>query len=424
MKHLPLLLLLFATPARAKLTFEEAIASARTHNERAAIATATRDASDARISEARAAFLPSLTLTGTYTRRSTESVRNVGGQDVTIQSLNALAANATLTLNLFDARTIPLYRQALRLDEAARATTHNDLRLLSFEVARAYLAALGSEQVVAAAGRRVEHARNVLDLAKARFQAQIARSSDVTRAELEEAEAQQSLTAARADLATAYLNLGYAVGAQIQGPLVEPAAFLTAAATPPPADVAAARRRRLDVTAGRRQTEALRESAREPLMRYVPSLALSGQARATNESGLANRAIDWSISLVLTWRLFDGGLGLAERRERNANATISSLQTDSLERRVDLQIAEAQVAVDSGREGVTQTATAQAAAEKNVREVTELYRQGLTSALEIADAGNQLFGAEVAAIQARYTAALAFLDLRAAVGLDALGAEP
>jgi outer membrane protein TolC len=44
--------------------------------------------------------------------------------------------------------------------------------------------------------------------------------------------------------------------------------------------------------------------------------------------------------------------------------------------------------------------------------------------LEVADANVQLFDAEVAAIRARYTLAIAYLDLRAAFGLDALGQEP
>jgi outer membrane protein TolC len=424
MRLLALLLVLAASPARAELTLEEAIAAARARNERAAIAGETRAVARARVGLARAAFLPSVTLTGTYTRRAEESVRTVEGSEVTIQSQNALAATAALELNLFDARSIPLYRQAQRLDEAARASAGNDLRLLSFETAGAYLQALGNEQVVAAARRRVEHARLVLDLARARFEAQIARSSDVTRAELEEATALQALTTADAALADAYLALGFAIDARVTGPLVEPAALLSFTAAPPAPDRAGARRRRLDVTAGRRQAAALRESAREPLMRYVPSLGLSGQARATNEAGFTGRAIDWSISVVLTWRVFDGGQGLAERRERRASAAIAELQTDSLERQVDLQVARAMVAIESGRQGVAQSEAALAAARKNVQEVTELYRQGLTGALDVADSGIRLFEAEVAAIRARYTAALALLDLRAALGLDALGGEP
>lgn len=413
-----------AGTARADLSFEQAVRTAVEKNERAGIARLSRVAADARIGGARALFLPSVTVVGAYTRRAAATTRNVDGDEVTVQSANALNGTATVSLTLFDARSIPLYRQALRQREATAASTANDLRLLSFETGNAYLQALGATQLVAAAERRLEHARLVLELSRGRFQAQLARSNDVTRTELEAATAEQALTDARGQLEGALLSLGFLVGARITGPLVDPGSLLAAAAEPHAADVAAARARRLDVVAGKRRVEALHEFANEPLMRYIPSVALSAQGRATNEAGLSGKTFDGSLSVTATWRLFDGGLGLAERRERVAEAGVAELETATLERRVELDVATAQVALESGRAGLTTTAAALDAAQKNVRETTELYRQGLTSALEVADANVRLFDAEVAAIRARYTVALAYLDLRAAEGLDALGEEP
>ncbi len=420
-----MLIALLATTAGAEpLTFEAAVRATMTRNERAGIAEQNRQAVAARVAGARAAFLPSLTLTGTYTRRSEASVREVGGEQVTIQSANALSSNATLTMTIFDARTIPLYRQALRESEAQDARSANTIRLLGFEAAGVYLGALSSAQVVEAARRRVELARAVRDVARARYDAQLVRSIDVTRGELEVANAEQVLTQAQGELTNARLSLAYLVGLPVEGELVEPAELLTAAAAAPAdarAQVPGARDRRLDVVAGRRQAEALRESAREPLFRYIPSVGLSGQARATNEAGLSGRALDWSISVVATWRIFDGGLGLADRRERLALASAATLEADALARGVELDVGRAVVALETGQAGTAQAAVALEAAQKNVREIELLYRQGLTTSLEVADAAVQLFEAEINAIRARYTVALAFLDVRAALGQDALG---
>jgi outer membrane protein TolC len=404
-----------ALPARAELTFEEAVRTAVGKNERAGIARLENRAAQARVGGARSLFLPSVTLVGSYTRRSEE--------DGALER-DALNGSATLNLTLFDARSIPLYRQAARAREATAAASANDLRLLSFETGNAYLQALGATQLLAAAERRVEHARLVLELSRARFQAQLARSNDVTRTELEAATAEQALTDARGQLQAALLSLGFLVGTSVAGPLVDPQPLLAAAAEQPRADVAAARARRLDVVAGKRRAEALHELAREPLMRYIPSVALSAQGRATNETGPSGSSFDGSLAVIATWRLFDGGLGLAERRERQAEAGVAELATATLARRVELEVANALVALESGRANLATTAVAVAAARKNVRETTELYRQGLTSALEVSDANVRLFDAEVAAIRARYTLALAYLDLRAAEGLDALGEEP
>ncbi|TFG58253.1 MAG: TolC family protein, partial [Candidatus Aminicenantes bacterium] len=63
-------------------------------------------------------------------------------------------------------------------------------------------------------------------------------------------------------------------------------------------------------------------------------------------------------------------------------------------------------------------------AKKNAAETAELYRQGLASALEVADANVSLFEAEVGLVQERYGLGVAFLNLEAALGLDPFGKEP
>jgi len=57
-------------------------------------------------------------------------------------------------------------------------------------------------------------------------------------------------------------------------------------------------------------------------------------------------------------------------------------------------------------------------------ETAELYRQGLSTALQAADANVSLFEAEVTLVQERYGLAIAFLNLEAALGLDPFGKEP
>jgi outer membrane protein TolC len=53
-----------------------------------------------------------------------------------------------------------------------------------------------------------------------------------------------------------------------------------------------------------------------------------------------------------------------------------------------------------------------------------LYRQGLASALQVADATVRLFEAEVGFVAQRYGLGIAFLNLEAALGLDPFGKEP
>ena len=68
-------------------------------------------------------------------------------------------------------------------------------------------------------------------------------------------------------------------------------------------------------------------------------------------------------------------------------------------------------------------AQARDAARQNVDETAILYRQGLAKAIELVDANDSRFTAEVNYAVAQYSMAEAYLNLRQAMGLDPLGTE-
>ena len=62
-------------------------------------------------------------------------------------------------------------------------------------------------------------------------------------------------------------------------------------------------------------------------------------------------------------------------------------------------------------------------ARQNVDETAILYRQGLAKAIELVDANDSRFTAEVNFASAEFVMAQAYLTLRQALGLDPLGTE-
>src|SRR5690349_21206817 len=66
-----------APAAPAAIDLEAALTRAVARNERARIADSQAAAAEARLSRARAAFFPELTLAGTYTRRAQATTREV-----------------------------------------------------------------------------------------------------------------------------------------------------------------------------------------------------------------------------------------------------------------------------------------------------------------------------------------------------------
>ncbi|MSR83703.1 MAG: TolC family protein [Candidatus Latescibacteria bacterium] len=423
---LGLLAALTPAGAQAPLGLERAVQLALERNERGRTAQLEGEAADARVAKARAFFFPDLTLVGNYTRRAYQTVREVGGEQVIIQRRNVLAPRATATLTLFDPRALPLYRQTRRERDAAKLNAREDRRLLGFEAADAFLRTLSAEQVHEAAHRRLELAEQSLADARARFSAQLVGSNDVTRAELELATARHQATRAQGEQESAYLHLGYLLDTPVAGLLVAPQELLQIAAQPPGEEtplIEGALRSRLDLAASQRHAEAQAAAAGEPLRRLLPSLNANGQYRMTNEGGLSGRTRDWSAGMDLSWSIFDRGQLWADRSEHRALARIADLAAQAAVRRAALEVRTALVALTSQQAAIDQAQVAAQVARVNAAQTAELYRQGLTSALAVADASARLFEAEVALAREQYGVALAYLDLRSARGLNPVGEE-
>ncbi len=412
-----------ARQAAAPLTLDEALARARATNETPQIAAARIAQAAASRQAAWATLLPGLTLTGTYTRRSRAVTREVGGEDVTIQALDALAGQAVLDSPLFDARAFPLVRAAARDLDAQRLESTELLRALEFDVAEAFFAVLSSERLRDAAARRIQVADATLSDARVRLDAGLAAANDVTRSDLELATARLALTAAENAVRSARLALGYLLSEPEERPL-EPKQL------PPPPALAAeelverARAARQDIAALERRAEALRERSRGPLAGALPALGLRATRRSTNEAGLSGRANDWNLAATLTWELFDGGERHAQSALLRAQAEEAELSAGALRRRVDLEVRGALNDLATAAAALEQSQVRSRVAGQNAVEVRERFAQGLATALEQADATVAAFEADADTERSRLARTLAELALRRALGAAPLGQVP
>jgi outer membrane protein TolC len=82
------------------------------------------------------------------------------------------------------------------------------------------------------------------------------------------------------------------------------------------------------------------------------------------------------------------------------------------------------VLLEAAQRALRQADAAAQAARVNVEETAILYRQGLAKAIELVDATDSRFEAEVAFSLAEFALAQSYLNLRQALGLDAFGKEP
>ena len=424
-------LLLWPSLAKAQedvLTLEKAIQLALSRNERAIQATEQVTAAQARVLKARAYFMPTISATGTYTRRPFEVTRIIGNQLFIVQNYNALSGAARFSMTLFNSSNIPTLRQADLAKNAEENTAVDSKRTLAFDVSNAFLATLSVDQVMEASKRRVDYAKQALEAARARFAAGLVSGNDVTRAELEYATAEMGMTQVKGQVETTWLELSYLLDDEstLQKKLQTPEFLLKAASENSLAVeplIAQAQNRRPDLNSLRWSARAQHALILEPSLRYLPSLSFNGQYTYTNEAGLTGKNFNWNVGLTLSWSIFDGLARNADYKERRALAYLADLDVQSAERKVGIDVRGTVVALNNARASLTLATIAQSVAKKNASETAELYRQGLSQALQVADANVRLFEAEVGLVQARYGLGIAYLNLEAALGLDPLGKE-
>ncbi len=426
-RTVPLLLLagaLLASGGHAEagggpLTLGAAIELARTGNEVPEVAAARIERAEALRRQAVSLLVPSLTLSGTYTRRARAVTRTVDDLEVTIQALDALGSQALVDTTLFDLRALPLIRAANRSLEAQRLESAELERSLAFEVADIFYTVLSAERLLGAAERRVRVAAATVAEARLRLDAGLANRNDFTRADLELATARLEATRAARDVDATRLSLGFLIAADADGPLAEPEP-LPAIAETREALVARALATRRGLVALAERAEAARQSAIAPRLGLVPTLDLRGLYRVTNESGLSGNDEDWNVGLTLTWQLFDGGNRGALADQRDAEAREAALDLKRAARQVALEVEQSATVLAAADAAFTQAEIRLAAARQNAEEVRERYRAGLASALEQADAQVSEFEADADLARQGFVRAIARLALERAIGGEPL----
>jgi outer membrane protein TolC len=418
-----------ATPANAPgalppvdLSLAAVVKTALARNERAEIADQSVVSADAAVTKARAAFLPSLTLSAGETLRPPEA--DVGGGKGQLRGNQGQAA-LTLSQSLFNATSFPLYAAAKHSYESARFAHTDTRRQLAFDAARSFFAVVAQQRVLTAAKSRLDLANATLDDTRVRAGSGLVSSNDVTRSEIERASADQSSINASNSLEAARLNLEYLIASpsDIQTDLASPVQSLAPADLGLAGLVNLAIARRPDLSALRASAASASALADEPDLRFVPTLTAAAQARvsdlpiAPDRSPTANRYIDKTLAINFNWLIWDGGSRSADSDSRNAARIASELQLRALARRVEIDVRVAVAELNAARNSLVAAEQGEDAARRSEEETTVLYRQGLAKAIELVNGNSTKFDAEVAVAAAELNVRQAELDLRAALGL-------
>jgi outer membrane protein TolC len=398
------------------LTLDQAVQMAVARNELSAIADLNVEAAVGGVDKARVAFLPVLAAIGSNSYTPWDKQPH----DITKGSLS-------LSQPLVTPSAFPLYDQAKHTLDSTRASTVDAKRQLAFTAAQAYLAALLADQVVQAAQKKLDTAKIEVKATDAQFKAQIASSNDTTRAALDLANSVHELATDQGTLDASYVTLAFTIKADVPRPLVRPEPLLARSEKPVQnVDqlVAASIKLRPDLESKRLAAVAAHDFAREPHWRFYPTLGVAAILNAQSTAlATDNRDVDGALVFSASWTIYDAGNRAADERTRDAQAAIADLTTDLGVRQVDEQVRAAVVQLTASQAALVASRDAMTASQKSADEELILYRQGLATALELVDANESRFLAEVQFAEDQFALANTYLALLQAMGKGPLDLE-
>lgn len=385
----------------------------------------TRDVAQARLDQAYAleqqaySFLrPSLTANGGY---STVSQSDAAFAE---RPVNTWAGSVGVTMSLFNASAFPGVTAA-RKNLSAQIRDSRDLRRsLSFAVARGYISIIAAESQLAAALRRRAVAERSVSDARARADAGLASENDATRAKLELAQADLSLTNAKQAVDTTRLTLAELMAVPADGPLAEPVSAEIPSRDPAKLEPYALMHRD-DLVSSQLRAEFQRKLALQARLGVVPTLSVTGSYsdRTLDSRTIPDGDPQWTVALNANWTIYDGGSREAIAAGRDAQAREIEALLASAKGVLHRDLRSAIVALGSAESAVEQAKVRLLVSQANAREVQARSNQGLATALELADANASQFEAESDLALRRLDLQNSGFELRRIAGLWPLSAE-
>ncbi len=452
-----------SVPAADTLTLTRAIALATERNETVPISRARIDQARSLITQAKSYLLPTLTANAGYGVYET-SYKPFANEPT--QTGNVVIG---VQMALFDAQAYPGYAYARRNLASTEFSAGELRRELAYSVAQSFISTIAGERALAAGESRLKVAQKAVADAKARFNAGLAARGDVNRSELEAATAELSRTTAEQLLRTLRLNLANLIVAPLPKSIdlgFDATRFLTPAAgdvgndqraalatieedilariaeTGPAAGarrdandlpagvsdvlVAIALAQRGDLRASEEALAAARELVTQASRADLPRLSVVGTwsnlAFSEGPGSTSNNPPEWRVALQASWSIWDGGLTTGRTDERSAQARERDLALKQARRGLRRDVESALVDLTSAAAGLRQVGVRVRVATANAVDVGARFREGLATALELADANSGQFEAEIDQVRQQLSLANAKLRLRQVLGWWPLGA--
>lgn len=393
------------------LTLDEAVAIALETQPQIQARLSDYAAARYRVDQALAPLLPQLTgsVTATKSQSSTLTTSSTGvttTSNFRREMSDTLLAQVALSQLLFDFGKNMAARDAARkLAEVALEDLELQRQLIALAVKEAYTNILFAQRLIRVQQQAVERAELNLKSAKGFFEVGTRPRSDVARAEVDVANARVDLIRARNAERSARVALNTSMGIDVDAPTQPQDNLVYEPVTLDRGEIRAdALRQRPEYRQAKLRVDAAEASERQAFRNFFPDLTGSGTYGGTR----ADLAEVWTLTLSLSWSLYDGGGRIARYREAKANLEGSQARVKATELDIARDLEQSQIAVEEAQERIQAAQSAVASAQENFRLAQGRFDAGVGTILELTDA-------QLALTQTQNTEVQALADYRIAL---------
>jgi outer membrane protein TolC len=411
-----------AEPGATELSLAEALDVLDRANPTLAQARARGDEARAIVRQSWSALLPTLTAQGQALRNSASAEITIPPpispepRTIVLQPLHSVTVQGSARVSLLAPSSwwdVAAARDAERASDASLDAARRRLRASFVQAAHASRAA---EELVVASEAAVQSAAELARSAARRVQAGTSPPLDRLRAETERTRRESDLAQARANLERTRLALAVLLGRERPVRVVVPEPAPPAGAAAPEALARAALAVRPELAAQRAQVDAAEAGVKSAWARLAPQVSASASLFASDTPYPTGDKDGWRATIDLTWPLYDGGFRYGKLRQAQAQLSGARSGEEAQRLAVVQEVVDASrdvaVAVERLRLAESQRRLAADAAASARRS----FEAGVASSLDVIDANDRLYLADVGLADARARLAQAGVALDLAAG--------
>jgi len=397
----------FAAPV--ELSLSDSVALALKNNPSIKMAQSDKEKSKWSVDEAKAGRLPTVSLGSSYSLKDNSPA---GTDD--------LSGSLRMNWQLYSGG-----RVEGQIDQAKRGVGVADLSVektkqqLKLDTTTAYFTILQTKNLVEVNQQSVSNLQGHLSSVQANYDVGVVAKSDVLRAEVELANAQQNLIKAQNnyDLAVAGLLNTMTIDPGTELALTDTLGYNKYDKTLD--DSLQAAQTRPDVAQAEENVKIAETAVKMAKSGKLPSVSLSA-ANGWSGSVLPDSGDDdWSVGLSASWSLFDAGSTNAKVKQADASLDKTKEQAVQVKNSAALEVRQNYLSMQEAEKRIATNKLAVGKAEEDLVIAREKYNAGVGTNLDVIDAQLALTQAKTNEIQALFDYNVSVAKIDKAIGLKA-----